>query len=235
MPLLYNERKKKKYIVSYFKLKAVDQVAELLTSLDVVNQSFKKSIRGYDAAEVDEFLDRIAETLQVYMQRNKDLERELLAKQESLAEYEKMKDVLHEALLTAQKSADEKVKSARDQAAKIVSEAEARADEICREAVQEADKLREGILQIRNIRALYEQEFRGLLAKYEKMLGQCVSDSPLAAAVESVLDGVEDDDAACKTQASRSPASKKDLEAAYQMLGVDPKTVMYGQDSTDNM
>lgn len=210
-------------------------MAELLTSLDVVNQSFKKSIRGYDAAEVDEFLDRIAETLQVYMQRNKDLERELLTKQESLAEYEKMKDVLHEALLTAQKSADDKVKSARDQAAKIISEAEARADEICREAVQEADKLREGILQIRNVRALYEQEFRGLLEKYEKILDQCVSDSPLAGAVESVLDGVEDDYAACKTQASPSPTNKKDLEAAYQLLGVDPKTVMYGKDSTDNM
>lgn len=206
-----------------------------MTSLDVVNQSFKKSIRGYDAAEVDEFLDRIAETLQVYMQRNKDLERELLTKQESLAEYEKMKDVLHEALLTAQKSADDKVKSARDQAAKIISEAEARADEICREAVQEADKLREGILQIRNVRALYEQEFRGLLEKYEKILDQCVSDSPLAGAVESVLDGVEDDYAACKTQASPSPTNKKDLEAAYQLLGVDPKTVMYGKDSTDNM
>ena len=38
-------------------------MSELLTSLDVVNQSFKKSLRGYDAAEVDEFLDHVAETL----------------------------------------------------------------------------------------------------------------------------------------------------------------------------
>ena len=34
-------------------------MVELLTSLDVVNQSFKKSMRGYDSAEVDEFLDNV--------------------------------------------------------------------------------------------------------------------------------------------------------------------------------
>ena len=65
-------------------------LAELLTSLDVVNQSFKKSIRGYDAAEVDEFLDNVAEALQSYAQRNKELERDMAAKEERLAEYDKM-------------------------------------------------------------------------------------------------------------------------------------------------
>ena len=77
-------------------------MSELLTSLDVVNQSFKKSLRGYDAAEVDEFLDHVAETLQFYNQRTKELERDLASKQEALAEYDRMKDVLHEALLMAQ-------------------------------------------------------------------------------------------------------------------------------------
>lgn len=215
-------------------------MAELLTSLDVVNQSFKKSIRGYDAAEVDEFLDHIAETLQVYMQRNKDLERELLTKQESLAEYEKMKDVLHEALLMAQKSADERVRSAKDQAAKIISDAEARAEEICRDAVCEADKLRDGILQIRNIRSLYEQEIRGILAKYENLLNQCVSGSPLAGAVESVLEGIMDEDEPEKSVGFEKPvgfapeAGRRDLETAYNMLGIDPKIVLNGQDGTDN-
>ena len=103
-------------------------MVELLTSLDVVNQSFKKSMRGYDSAEVDEFLDNVAETLQTYAQRTKDLERDLTVKEDSLAEYEKMKDILHEALLMAQKSADEKVKSAQEQASKIIFEAKEKAD-----------------------------------------------------------------------------------------------------------
>lgn len=55
-------------------------MTEILTSLDVVNQSFKKSIRGYNPAEVDDFLDAVAETLQFYAQETKDLKNILTEK-----------------------------------------------------------------------------------------------------------------------------------------------------------
>lgn len=200
-------------------------MVELLTSLDVVNQSFKKSMRGYDSAEVDEFLDNVAETLQTYAQRTKDLERDMLAKEESLAEYEKMKDILHEALLMAQKSADERVKSAQGQATKIISEAKEKADMICKEAAQEAERLRDGVSQIRNVRNLYEQEFRGLLAKFDNMLNQSINSSTLTAAVNSILEEnpMIDDS---KEMEITSSVDKGDLEAAYALLGVDPKEIM---------
>ncbi len=200
-------------------------LAELLTSLDVVNQSFKKSIRGYDAAEVDEFLDNVAEALQSYAQRNKELERDMAAKEERLAEYDKMKNVLNEALILAQKSADDRVKSAREAAAKIISDAEAKAEEICSDAAQEADRLRSGVSQIKNIRDLYEQEFRGMLAKFDNMLNQCISSSKLDRAVNSVLETeaeTEEEDAPEEENSS----DRKDLEAAYTMLGVNPKEIL---------
>ena len=200
-------------------------LAELLTSLDVVNQSFKKSIRGYDAAEVDEFLDNVAEALQSYAQRNKELERDMAAKEERLAEYDKMKNVLNEALILAQKSADDRVKSAREAAAKIISDAEAKAEEICSDAAQEADRLRSGVSQIKNIRDLYEQEFRGMLAKFDNMLNQCISSSKLDRAVNSVLETeaeTEEEDA----QEEENSSDRKDLEAAYTMLGVNPKEIL---------
>ena len=200
-------------------------MVELLTSLDVVNQSFKKSMRGYDSAEVDESLDNVAETLQTYAQRTKDLERDVAVKEESLAEYEKMKDILHEALLMAQKSADEKIKSAQEQASKIIFEAREKADMICKDAAQEAERLRDGVYQIRNVRNLYEQEFRGLLAKFDNMLNQSINSSTLTAAVNSILEEipVTDDPIEMGTAAS---VDKGDLEAAYAMLGVDPKEIM---------
>lgn len=203
-------------------------MVELLTSLDVVNQSFKKSLRGYDAAEVDEFLDHVAETLQTYAQKTKDLERELAVMGENLAEYEKMKDVLHEALLMAQKSADDKIKGANDQAEKIICDAKNKADSICSDAVQEAERLREGVLQIRNVRNLYEQEFRGLLAKFDNMLNQSVALSSLAGAVDSILEDSEVQDEPKKTENNNSSASsgRKDLESAYTMLGIDPKDIL---------
>ena len=200
-------------------------MVELLTSLDVVNQSFKKSMRGYDSAEVDEFLDNVAETLQTYAQRTKDLERDLTVKEDSLAEYEKMKDILHEALLMAQKSADEKVKSAQEQASKIIFEAKEKADTICKDAAQEAERLRDGVSQIRNVRNLYEQEFRGLLAKFDNMLNQSINSSTLTAAVNSILEEIPVTDDPMERETATS-VDKGDLEAAYAMLGVDPKEIM---------
>lgn len=215
---------------------------ELLTSLDVVNQSFKKSIRGYDATEVDEFLDNVSESLQVYAQKTKDLERELAAKEASLGEYEKMKTVLHEALITAQKSADDKVSNAQAQADKIVADAHKKGDDICREAAAEAEKLRDGIFQIRKIRTLYEQEFRGMLAKFDTLLNQSGKKSALDGAVDSALEGMEEEQPAAeqpqpeaaKPQDAQAPAAdKKDLAAAYNMLGVDPKEILAQKQEAD--
>lgn len=203
-------------------------MSELLTSLDVVNQSFKKSLRGYDAAEVDEFLDHVAETLQFYNQRTKELERDLAAKEESLAEYDRMKDVLHEALLMAQKSADDRVKSAREQANKIISDAKEQADAMCREAASEAERLRAGVEQIRNIRDMYAQEFRGILAKFDNQLNQAMN-SQLGGAVDSVLEVREkpaeepQPEAAGETELKSEPG---DFAAACGMLGVDPQEIL---------
>lgn len=199
-------------------------MTELLTSLDVVNQSFKKSMRGYDSAEVDEFLDHISESLQIYAQKTKDAERELAEKEASLAEYEKMKDVLHEALIMAQKSADDKVKSAQGQADKIIADARKKADEICGEALNEEKKLRESVMMIKKLRSDYAQEFRGILGKFDGLLSQCVNSSPLSGVVENVLDGMDSEEP--EPEDEPQSAERPDLEAAYNMLGVNPRDIL---------
>lgn len=169
-------------------------MAELLTSIDVVNQSFKKSMRGYDAAEVDEFLDHVAETLQIYAQKTKDLERELAAKSESLSEYGKIKDALQDTLVMAQQVADEKMHAAEADAKKIIDEAMDKADEICRDANKETERLRDDVSKIRDLRIQYEQEFRGILGKFSTLLNQTLTHSPLDVTVDSVVFGAEKDE-----------------------------------------
>ena len=211
---------------------------ELLTSLDIVNQSFKKSLRGYDTNEVDEFLDNVAETLQTYNKKNKELEQELAAKQESLAEYDRMKDVLHEALLMAQKSADDRVKSAREQANKIIEDARAEAEAIRQETAEEAKRLRAGVEKIRNVREMFAQEFRGMLGKFDTQLTQAMNSSQLKGVVESMLEGAADpaeagDKAAAEAESPAEPEQKssmKDLEAACGLLGVKPEDLVGKQE-----
>jgi cell division initiation protein len=116
-------------------------VGELLTSLDVVNQGFKKTMRGYDPAEVDEFLDKVAECIQAYVQKTKDCERIIAEQGERLRDYDNIKGSLHEALLMAQRSAEEKVSNATAIAEEKLSQANAYASDIIAEAKAKADKI----------------------------------------------------------------------------------------------
>ena len=213
-------------------------MAELLTSLDVVNQSFKKGIRGYDGAEVDEFLDNVAETLQQYSQRTKDLEREVEEKGKKLEEYNSMKNVLQEALIMAQKSADERVQGARTQAAKIISDAEQQAKNIISDAEHEAETLREKITDIRTIRADYENEFRKIMAKFTDMLDGLDSRTELKDKVDELIESASVEGESSKPAVAQSgeeqpTVNKNDLKAAYAMLGVDPEEILKEKDDTE--
>ncbi|MEG1641762.1 MAG: DivIVA domain-containing protein [Synergistaceae bacterium] len=191
---------------------------EILTSLDIVNQSFKKSLRGYDSTEVDEFLDSVAETLQIHAQKTKEMEEELKQTKSKLNEYEDMKDVLHEALISAQKSAEEKVTKAEEKANELIENAKIQADEICKDAAKEADRLRDGVYQIKKIRKMYEEDFRGMLVKFDSMLNRLSSDKTLNEAVGSVLETYEENE-----QTEEKNLEEKDLTNAYAMLGVNPE------------
>lgn len=109
-------------------------MSDLLTSLDIVNQAFKKTMRGYDPAEVDEFLDRVAESIQIYAQKLKDYERTMGEQSDKLQDYENLKGSLQEALLMAQKTAEERIRNATAMADNIVSEAKAKAEAIVKDA-----------------------------------------------------------------------------------------------------
>jgi cell division initiation protein len=124
-------------------------MSELLTSLDIVNQAFKKTMRGYDPSEVDEFLDRVAECIQVYVQKIKDYERVIEEQSEKLRDYENIKGSLHEALLMAQRTAQEKVTNA----SLLADEKVAQADRVSDERIGHATVTAENILADARIKA----------------------------------------------------------------------------------
>lgn len=116
-------------------------MSELLTSLDIVNQAFKKTMRGYDPAEVDEFLDRVAECLQIYAQKTKDYEREIETQIEKLTDYERLKDSLQEALVMAQKTAEDRISRANEMSDNILAEARSKAENMLPDAHTKAETL----------------------------------------------------------------------------------------------
>jgi cell division initiation protein len=98
-------------------------------------------MRGYDPSEVDEFLDRVAECIQVYVQKIKDYERVIEEQSEKLRDYENIKGSLHEALLMAQRTAEEKVTNANLLADEKVAHADRLSDEKIGQATVTADNI----------------------------------------------------------------------------------------------
>jgi len=144
---------------------------DLFTPLDIQQQSFKRALRGYDPEEVDEFLDRIAENLQGYVEKIRDLERKLEASDEQINECRELRHSLNEAILFAQQSAEEKIKSSTQQAELTLKEAQVKANAIVEEAMGRIEEQKRELGRLMQVRQQFVAEMKGTLSKFETLIG----------------------------------------------------------------
>ena len=120
----------------------------LLTALEVANQEFRRELRGYHRGDVDDFLDRVAETLQQYAELVQEHERRWRASEDELREYATQKEALQRALLLAEQTSREIGEKAEREREALVAEAREQAEKILAEAREEAQgavvRLRQG-------------------------------------------------------------------------------------------
>lgn len=82
------------------------------------------ALRGYSIDEVDEFLDEVADEVEKLQRANRALEEKLVKLSEKDKSFTDMEVTLRDTLVTAQKAADDVVRSARAQAEAILADAE---------------------------------------------------------------------------------------------------------------
>lgn len=119
-----------------------------LTALDIKQQKFEKTLRGYDPAEVQSYLDLIANEWEQLVGKVRELETEVDKMNDKLKHYEKVEAALHETLQTAKSSAEEKLTGARKEAKVIIEKAELEADTLIKEASQQRQEIRHSILRL---------------------------------------------------------------------------------------
>jgi cell division initiation protein len=119
-----------------------------LTALEIKQQKFERSLRGYDVAEVNAFLGVIASEWEHMVSKNRELEAELQSYRDKLKHYEKVEQALHETLQTAKESADHRMSEARKEAQNTIEKSEMEANAIIREAQQQRQQIRQSILQL---------------------------------------------------------------------------------------
>lgn len=116
-----------------------------LTALEIKQQSFEKSLRGYDTGEVQAFLNLVASEWEHMTAKIRELEEQVQKMNDKLKHYERVEEALHETLQTAKDSAKHKMEDTKKDARILLEKAEAEADSIVREASRQRQQIRQDI------------------------------------------------------------------------------------------
>ena len=105
----------------------------MLTPIDIQRQDFDVKLRGYNADEVDDFLDLVGKDYEKLYKDNAELREEVKRLIASLEQYKNMEETLKESILLAQTAAEDIKKSAAEKANVIVNEAQTKSEGMYRQ------------------------------------------------------------------------------------------------------
>ena len=109
----------------------------MLTPLDIQNKHFKKSVRGYNEIEVEEFLGLVVRSMEDLIQVNIETTAKIHEYEKQIEHYKSMEKTINDAMILAQKTSEDMIKNASDRAAYIVERAEDQAKKIIGDANNE--------------------------------------------------------------------------------------------------
>ncbi|NIW00437.1 DivIVA domain-containing protein [Candidatus Saccharibacteria bacterium] len=147
-----------------------------LTALEIKQQEFDKSLRGYDKDEVQAFLNLMSNEWEHMVAKNRELENRIDELEEKLKHYERVEEALHETLQTAKESAEQKLTGARKDARNKIEKAEMEAESIIREATQQRQQVRQSIIRLLDRRKEIISGIRSYLEMAQESLEQFSKD-----------------------------------------------------------
>ncbi|MCT8976064.1 DivIVA domain-containing protein [Clostridium sp. CX1] len=134
-----------------------------ITAMEITNKEFKKVIRGYSPEEVDEFLDRIAESYEALYKENSSVKEKLLNIEEKINHYNKMENTIQNTLLLAQNASDQARENAKKESELIIKNANETAQKII-------DKAHGDVIQINDEFERMKQEFCKFRTKFRSFM-----------------------------------------------------------------
>ena len=136
-----------------------------LTPLDIRRQEFRKSLRGYDTAGVDDFRIRVADALERAIRDRQVLEERLAALTEQLRVFREREKAMNEALVAAQQLRQETRAAAEREGQVIVREAQTEAKRVLDDAKSAENSAQARLAEAERQFQQYIGGFRALLER----------------------------------------------------------------------
>ncbi len=143
-----------------------------LTPLDIRSKQFKRTMRGYIGADVDDFLEQLAEEFERLFAENIALDERCEAMAEQLERYGQLEQTLQNTLVVAKHSAEELTDTAQKEAELVRSEATLTARRAIADAYPAQQALTKEIAVLRGVEEDLRFRFRSLLERYARQLDE---------------------------------------------------------------
>jgi cell division initiation protein len=141
-----------------------------ITPLDIQQQQFKTSLRGFDRREVDAFLEQMAAVLESLQRENENDNEEIRRLEIEIQGYKKREETFKRALLNSQKVLDQMKENARKSAELIIAEAEVKAEKILNKAHNRLAQLHEDIAELKRQRTQIEVQISSIIEGHSRLL-----------------------------------------------------------------
>jgi cell division initiation protein len=169
--------------------------------IDVRRKEFRNSFRGYDANQVDDFLDAVADEFERAYTDNSRMREEISSLRERLQQFEALEGSIRAALVHAEQAADDLRRassreaedlrqSATREADLTIREAKARAHQMLADTSARVERIQESYEALHEAKRSFANDFRQLLRTYMDMMEnmEIVSARKIEASLRERLD-----------------------------------------------
>lgn len=142
----------------------------MLTPLDIENKRFAKTIKGYNADEVDDFLDQVTIEYERLYKENAEYKNKLERLEKELEHYKTVEHTLQNTLLMAQSTADDIKTMAQKQADQIIEDAKIEAQKLVEDVNKDEVEVRRKTEELKKQFGVYKAKMEALLIAQLELL-----------------------------------------------------------------
>lgn len=142
----------------------------MLTPLDIHNKEFKRSFRGYNEEEVDDFLDQVIKDYEQLYRENIELKENIDRMNAKLEHFQHMETTLHNTLVIAQETAEEVKLNAKKETELMLKEAEVQGQRMVEEAMSKVRRMAAEYDELQKQAQVYRARMRTLVQAQLELL-----------------------------------------------------------------
>ncbi|MBE7036851.1 MAG: DivIVA domain-containing protein [Ruminococcaceae bacterium] len=184
----------------------------MLTPVDIENKEFTKAFRGYDIYEVEEFMKILIADYEKLYRENSDLREKNAIQSDAIANYKGMEETMQNAILVAQRTAEDIKQNAYERSETIIKDAERRASEAVNQANRAISNLEKTYLNMQREMNGFKAKMSALLSTYMQLLSDMPEKKTPAYEVEPVPEVEEPKPAPETTRTAEVPSAPAPAE-----------------------